>query len=260
MINYFQEEMPPPIVGMGQSWGGYPIMQTALFHPRLFTAVVALEPFLSIGGAPVTMQGTTALLMAKRRDRWSSREAARQALLKTPYYAAFDSDVFDRVMRYDLRDVPTETVPGQSQNSEHPPVTLTTPKAMEVATMIRPNPANHDDPTSEFDPNVDQSMIPGFHRVEPSLIQRRLGFIRPQTLYVFATESIVDKSGSYLEFLMQNTGTGRGGNGGRAKGAVASAIVKGATPSWAPLRNGHSTDSRYRFGPSNAIGKAEADC
>src|ERR1700749_1992219 len=47
MINTFPAEMPPPLVCMGQSWGGSPAVSTALLHPRLFAAVTALEPFLA---------------------------------------------------------------------------------------------------------------------------------------------------------------------------------------------------------------------
>lgn len=207
-------------------------MQTALFHPRLFTAVVALEPLLTAGEGKNNFNGITALSMAKRRDRWTSRQDARIALLKTRYYAAFDPEVFNRVVEHDLRDVPVEGVFSQCPKSQNPPVTLTTPKAMEVATMIRSNPkdssSDYNELVSDYDGNIDQFILPGFYRAEPTLIQQRLGSIKPQVLYVFATESPVDTKGSYLNYLVKHTGIKRGGNGGKTKNAVASVMVYGA--------------------------------
>ncbi len=46
MINYFQKQMPPPIFGMGESWGVGPMFMLSSWHPRLFTGILAIEPAL----------------------------------------------------------------------------------------------------------------------------------------------------------------------------------------------------------------------
>src|SRR5437868_5724178 len=63
LANTFQAEMPPPIVAMGQSWGGYPVLKAALLHPRLFAAIVALEPWVGNGGLHHSFAGDAATNM-----------------------------------------------------------------------------------------------------------------------------------------------------------------------------------------------------
>jgi pimeloyl-ACP methyl ester carboxylesterase len=225
LINTFQEEMPPPIIAIGQSFGGYPVMQAALMHPRLFTALVALEPSIASrassksGGS--NYHGATALAMAKRRDTWESREAARIALLKNPYFAAFDPEVFEKVMKHDLRDAPTAECPRA--------VTLTTPKALEAGSLLRPDPP----PTatgSERDPDFvpgTAAVLPGFYRTEPDRIQYKLQYLRPPVLYIFGTKSKMSYNGVFLQGLVEATGTGRGGSGGAAAGMVEGVWVEG---------------------------------
>ncbi|KAF2670598.1 alpha/beta-hydrolase [Microthyrium microscopicum] len=228
MVNSFQDEMPPPLVAIGQSYGGYPIVQAALIHPRLFTALVALEPML-VGGSSdaFSFAGITTRAMARRRDTWISREEARKALLKNPYYAAFDPAVFEKVMKHDLRDVSSSSsavVSGQT------PVTLTTPKMMEVTSMMRIIPSTDDKRPCAKDPDDEGEgaahILPGFYRTEPDIIQHRLGNVRPSVLYVFAENSTIPDHVGYQKWLIERTGTGRGGSGGPAAGMVEGAWVK----------------------------------
>lgn len=97
-------------------------------------------------------------LFANRKDTWSSREVARKHLLASPYYSSFDPRVFDRVIRYDLRDIPAGP-------NAPPAVTLTTPKTMELGTIMRPDP-----PLTGFPPAPDYRtktaedvIVPGFY-------------------------------------------------------------------------------------------------
>jgi pimeloyl-ACP methyl ester carboxylesterase len=199
--------MPPPLICIGQSWGGYPAISTALLHPRLFVAVIALEPFLvSDGGGGFA--GLRTALMARRRDVWASREGARKAMLRNPYYAAFDSAVFEQVVRWDLR---------LTGNGEE--VTLVTPKAMEVATMMRSEEGEPERQWTDFTGTKDQQIMKGFYRAEPTVIRPRLAEVRPPVLYVFATNSIVGKYG-YPEWLLEHTGSGEMGSGGVKKDMV----------------------------------------
>jgi pimeloyl-ACP methyl ester carboxylesterase len=215
--------MPPPIVAMGQSWGGYVVLQAALLHPRLFAAVVALEPWVGNGGSlKQSFAGDAATSMARRRDRWGSRAEAARALRATPYFAAFDADVFERVVRHDLRPV----APGAGPEDDGP-VTLVTPKAMEVATMMRAVPAPDDPDGGDFEGMVEQFVLPGFYRAEPVRMLEAVRNLRPPALFMFGTESPVGRS-MLRPYLLETVGTGELGSGGREKGLVADAWVEGA--------------------------------
>jgi len=209
--------MPPPIFCLGQSWGGTPVLITALLHPRLFAGIVALEPFLATGGEhthELGFAGLTAKMMARRRDRWPSRMAARTAMLQNPYFAAFDKDVFEKVVEHDLK--PT----GNGDE-----VTLVTPKAMEVVTMMRLMKGESNKTWTDWSGAADQQIGPGFYRAEPSDIALRLQDVRPPTLYVWATNSPVGRQ-DYIDLLVNNTGSGRLGSGGKRKGCVELVWVK----------------------------------
>jgi pimeloyl-ACP methyl ester carboxylesterase len=228
LVNHFQDEMPHPLIGIGQSWGGYPVFQAALYHPRLFTAVVGLEPFVSLGGPKkrnMSFAGVTVFAMAKRRDTWNSREEARKALLKNPYFQAFDPEVFELVMKHDFLELPRPV------GAKDTPVTLKTPKAMEVVTMMRLEPGQglcNEDSELEYDKDSPGEILPGFYRVEPQIMQPRLAKIRPAVLYCFGTDSTLPKKQDWLQELLKITGAGRGGNGGAATGNVEGVWIEGA--------------------------------
>ncbi|KAL8798708.1 MAG: hypothetical protein Q9200_007715, partial [Gallowayella weberi] len=94
MINHFQEHMPPPIIGIGQSWGAVTISTLAVWHPRLFSAIISMEPMFGLAYQAnvkdednVNMQiKRKTSLFVHRKDTWPSREAARKHLLANPYY------------------------------------------------------------------------------------------------------------------------------------------------------------------------------
>lgn len=223
LINTFQERMPPPIIGMGQSWGGYVPVSCALLHPRLFAGVVALEPFLAAlepslvieGGKRLGFAAITAKAMAKKKDTWKSRTEARTALLRSPYFARFDKDVFEQVIKYDLK------LTGNGGE-----VTLTTPKAMEAMMMMRMQDREKGRRWSDWGGKAERQIAPGFYRSEPDIIKHRLKDVRPPVLYVFASESIVGSA--YADWLVERTGTGEMGSGGAKKGKVELVWVEGS--------------------------------
>lgn len=64
-------------------------------RPRLFSGLVAVESVLGMGfHEKGDHRNHRVAMMAKCRDRWLSREEARKALLRSPYYASFDSGFF----------------------------------------------------------------------------------------------------------------------------------------------------------------------
>ena len=227
MINYFQEQMPSPIIGIGQSWGTVTVSMLAVWHPRLFSAIVSMEPMHGQYYDPenhrIKVQTErTASAMANRKDHWPSREAARDHLLSNPYYSAFDPRVFEQVVKYDLRDIP-------SDDHSSPAVTLTTPKTMELYTILRADP-----PLSNFPQAPDHKtktardiIVPGFYRGERSQYLESLQYLLPPVLYVWGTLS-GNANTEYSHDILQRTGTGLGGNGGVASGKVVEVFVEGA--------------------------------
>lgn len=231
MVNYFQTEMPPPIVGMGQSWGCAVIAMMSVFHPRLFNAIISMEPIFMTGYRlkkrkedihELPDKWHYSALMAKRRDVWPSREEARNLIAANPYHAAFDPRVFERIIKYDLRDLSSES--GSTKA-----VTLTTPKSMEVYSMMRPDPPfpGYPEAPDYQKRGKDTTVVAGFYRYEATEAFESLANVRPPVLYVWGTLSELHDS-DYAEGIVKQTGIGHMGGGGVAKGQVIEAFVDGA--------------------------------
>ena len=225
MVNTFQTLMPPPIVGIGQSWGCVTILMASIMHPRLFRSIVAIEPTFETAFQGYLDRNHYAVLMAKRRDTWPSCEAARNQLKASAYYAAFDARVFDRVIKYDLRDVEP---PLSSSNGAPTSVKLTTPKSMEVYTMMRPDPPLKGFPEAPdyAGREEDTRVIEGFYRGERTIVKNSLPYVLPSLLYVWAAKSPLSQPG-YRSRIVDRTGIGNGGNGGVKKGQVKETLVNG---------------------------------
>lgn len=230
MINHFQAQMPPPIVGIGQSWGAVGISMLAVWHPRLFAALVPIEPMfgqLYRDDTPENEKSKvqarrTAALLVGRKDTWPSREAARKHVLSNPVFSSFDPRVLKQVMKYDFRDIPSDTDTG-------PAVTLITPKTMETYTILRAIPPVPGLPVAPDyrTATVRDIIVPGFYRGERSQHLKSLQYLLPPTLYVWGTLSEYANT-EYSKDILQRTGTGLGGNGGVALGKVTEVMVEGA--------------------------------
>ena len=229
VINFFQEQMPPPLVAMGQSWGAVTIAGSSLMHPRLFAGIVLLEP--TFATSPVIRakdradkgidRSHRAVAMVKRQDVWPSLDSARERLRASPYYGAFDPRVFERVMKNDFRPASAATCAKFGSPNA---VTLVTPKSMEVATMMRPDPpldGHPEEPDLQSRPDeIDTTIIKGFYRGEVVKMYGDLPLILPSTLLVWAGKSLAKTE--YAREMTNRIGTGYGGNGGVATGHVKS--------------------------------------
>ncbi len=227
-VNHFQAQMPPPIYGIGQSWGCCNILMMSSFHSRLFAGMFMMEPTFETGhqlqtydqSAPMKNGEARPVLIARRRDVWPSRKEARVRLLKSPYYASYDPRVFERFIKYSLRDRPTPEQPDA--------VTLTTPKAQEIYTFCRPDP-----PFPGFTQAPDYKnrsketvLVPGFYRAEVMYFKRALRETYPPVLYLWGTISDIGNS-AYLERIINQTGVGDEGGGGVLAGQVVSKYIEG---------------------------------
>ena len=237
MVNSFQDEMVPPILGISQSWGSTYLLMASEMHPRLFDGLILVEPTLATDYKRKRDPRVT--WMMQRADWWPSREAAREAFLKLKYYRRFDPRVFERVMKYDLRDVepndpPFDKLEADSSVCTGLGVTLTTPKAQEVYTMMLDHP---DLPGyASVSPAVTKDtikMMPHFYRPELVSIPRMLASIYPPVLYIWGEFSdIANKppgGPGYRNFLLRTTGASDGGSGGSTKAKVGEAWVKAST-------------------------------
>ena len=188
-INHFQSAMKPPLIGIAHSLGAGQILTASSYHPRLFDAVVAIEPGVESGyDAPVSFpKAITVQLMlnARRRDDWPSREDACKQLRKSPLYAGWDARAFDLEMQYGLRDVNDADKKGNTR------VTLTTPNVMQLATDPRPDP-----PLQGRTPAADYAsryrnglVIPGFYRTEPRAVYEQLASLSNHILYISGKQS-----------------------------------------------------------------------
>ena len=237
LVNSFQDEMIPPILGISQSWGADYVLMASEIHPRLFDGLILVEPTFAVDyrvGIP-----RRAMWMMQRADWWPSRKIAREELLKTTYYRRFDPRVFEIVIKHDLRDV-TPDDPSFHKLGADPSsqvglgVTLTTPKAQEVYTMM----LDHLDlpgvsSTKESNETNAVEMTQEFFRPEYYSMKRLLLNAYPPILYVWGELSDIARKPpggpAYRNYLLQTTGASNAGSGGSAKGKVTETWIKGGT-------------------------------
>ncbi|KAI9708443.1 MAG: hypothetical protein M1820_003903 [Bogoriella megaspora] len=238
MINTFQQEITPPIIGIGQSWGGAYLLEASDLHPRLFDGLILVEPTVATGYGRDKNKRVT--WMMERQDWWPSREAAESSLRKLKYYQRFDPRVFERVIKYDIRDVtPNDPSFDHSATDSGFPivglgVTLTTPKAQEVYTMMQEH-LEHPGQISIL-PNKatpEETVMPRFYRAEGIMMKKILPNVLPPVLYAWGKSSdlaIGPNAGlSYRKMLLETTGSADCGSGGQAKGKVREVWVDDST-------------------------------
>lgn len=219
MINHFR--MPRPLVGIGHSFGACALTKLSLFHPRLFSSLVLIDPVIATHH-PTMLDSylTPPVMSSKRRDTWPSREAAAAAFKKSRFYQSWNPRVFDRWITYGLM----ERTPGS------PEVTLTTTKHQEVFTFARPS---YHAVTEDGKSIKDMDLVPDMdlrhgpmtpiYRPEPGMVFSQLPFLRPWVLWIFGGTSYMSMEFQRNEKVDQ-TGIGIGGSGGAAAGRVSSVV------------------------------------
>lgn len=194
-------------------------------HPSLFQALVLVDPVIQRGNPSKEL----ALPTTYRRDWWSSRQEALQKFQSNPFYQAWDPRVLEKWVEYGLRDTPTELYPQTNENGQQP-VTLTTTKAQELFTFLRPTYIDKRSGLPRGTPHgeVHPSEIDDFpfYRPEPAHIFRHLPELNPSILYVFGENSQFSAPTARQEKI-QATGTGLGGNGGVSTGRVKDVVLPG---------------------------------
>lgn len=245
MINMFRKEMPKPLVGIGHSMGATNIVQLAIYHPRLFSAIICVEPILNKDHKG--MNFAPAYWLTERNDVWASREAAaagnkKSGLLKTwdpRVVKAFDCHGFRELPTLLYPEVPTRAMAEQVVKDRTKPVTFATTKHHDVRSFSRDCFPRPGEPLSEFQPS--RSTHPDISKAEhfqhqqpvyrPEAVQVfcQLRFLRPPCLYVYGNNStVIGSSPTGRADKLETTGTAVGGSGGAAAGAVAESILEKA--------------------------------
>ena len=235
MINHFRHQMPRPLVGIGHSMGGQELTHLALFHPRLFSLLILIDPVIipaKDSGGNASIAQALSKRSAVRRDIWSSRAEAATAFRKNRIYQRWDHRVLDRWMQYSLRDLPTLLYPeSPSKDGTQIPVTLKTTKHQEVLTFMRPSfkgrttsPVQQPDRKThaDLDPNI--GAYP-FYRPEAMQTAGQLPHIRPPVLYLFGGRSEISPE-SWRRQRLEMTGKGVGGSGGAKHGQVSGHVLE----------------------------------
>jgi pimeloyl-ACP methyl ester carboxylesterase len=118
-----------------------------------------------------------------------------------------------------LRNIPTEAYPDLPED-ETTPVTLTTTKAQEVWTYLRPayNPHSPNDPLSFKEMRTDDVLDPKFpfYRPESAQTFRQLPDVKPSVLYIFGSKSPLSPPEA-RKAKIDTTGSGAAGSGRTAE-------------------------------------------
>jgi pimeloyl-ACP methyl ester carboxylesterase len=158
-----------------------------------------------------------------RRDLWPSRKVAAESFAKSKFYQAWDPRVLDLWLKHGLRELPTEIYPNSQGEGTEKPVTLTTTKAQEVWTYMRPayNPNSPNDELLFEGMHPDDVLEPTypFYRPESAWIFRQLPDVKPNALYIFGSKSPFSTPEARKE-KVERTGSVVGGGGKKAQEVV----------------------------------------
>ncbi|GAA5820525.1 hypothetical protein JCM11251_003029 [Rhodosporidiobolus azoricus] len=93
------------IVGIGHSLGGGATAYASTALPSLFSSVIFVDPVLpKAEGPPRPMEKlTTGALI--RREKWKTRQEAKEGFEKKPFFQAWDRKVLDGYIEFGLKDV-----------------------------------------------------------------------------------------------------------------------------------------------------------
>jgi hypothetical protein len=94
------------IVGLGHSVGGCGMTYASSAIPSLFSSIILLDPVLPPENS-VSRKGrqfmTSGALV--RREKWGSREEAKEGFLKKEFFRMWDPRALDRYIEFGLREV-----------------------------------------------------------------------------------------------------------------------------------------------------------
>ncbi|CAZ80266.1 unnamed protein product [Tuber melanosporum] len=167
MVNQRPRDFPPPIIGIGHSFGGQAIARISFIHPSLFTSILLLDPIIEENAKPPNPHPS--VLSAKRQDVWPSMAEAEKYVRSRTFYKTWDPRVLEIYLAIGFRPLPTPIYPDKAG------VTLTTTKHQEVYTFIR------------HDKSFQNSAQLG--REEPDATSRLMSLVTPPLMYLVGENS-----------------------------------------------------------------------
>nr|POE92329.1 abhydrolase domain-containing protein mpah [Quercus suber] len=218
MANAFRQHMVRPIVGLGHSMGATQAVGTAHFHPRLFEALVLIDPALTSSFAPTI--GAMLGFAFSKPDAYASRQDAETAVRRNPLFKTWDPRVVQRYLDTAFHTAPTTAIPDGRVKPK------TTP-AVEASSLTRANPDHlgvaHPltDVERALHPNLDPAapLTGPVQNPHTRIAWSWLPSLRPATFYLLGAGSQVCPRDE-LAARTQRTGIDVGGSGGGARVAA----------------------------------------
>lgn len=214
----------------------------SLFHPRLFTSLAFVEPYIGTGDYP----GVEKLLQLStlKRDTWPSRAVAIEKARKV--FKRWDPRVFELWAKHGYRDLPATSTADSvtEQNGKDtptpPPVTLATTKHQETLMYARLAPNNDYAARGYDEPWYPQTELvlsgmksQDWHltcRAEASLSDKMVVYLRPSVLYVSGSRSDHCRNGRHKR-LAEKTGTAFGEGARMSRNRVQHIVIEKASHS-----------------------------
>lgn len=217
IIHHFRDSITGPIVGVGHSMGGNNLINLSLMHPRLFSALILLDP----GVHPVHRNPQiiyTAQLSVGRRTNWPSRSEAMSAFKKSKMIQSWEPRVFESWMRYGIRDVP----------GENGAVELVTTRDQEMFTFVRFDRSRIEQDVTSTDAKYLEQIDtePYFARASANVSFYNLRKLQPSTLFVHGGDSAVSPP-SVRKARIDATLAGRARNDGELSRGVDEVLLDG---------------------------------
>lgn len=211
----------------------------SLFHPRLFTSLVFVEPYIGTGDYPDVEK--LLQLSTLKRDAWPSRAVAVEKARKV--FKRWDPRVFELWTKYGYRDLPAtstaDSVNEQNRN-DTPPVTLATTKHQETLMYARLAPNNNHAAHGYDEPWFPQTELvlsgmksQDWHltcRAEASLSDKMVVYLRPSVLYASGSRSEHCRNRRHKR-LAEKTGTAFGDGARMSRNRVQHIVIEKASHS-----------------------------
>lgn len=226
MINTFRTEMRRPIVAVGHSMGGTQAVAASFFHPRIFEALVLMDPPMTMKYAPTLPQMLQ--FNMRKPEKFRSHQEASKFVQKSPFFKGWDKAVVQRYIETAFHDGPTVL------NPEPESVKLKTHPHAEARTLVRAN-VKHawvvgdmtdDQRYTHPDVHKDSPLTGPLYMPHTRQAYGFLGSLRPPVQFVLGKGSQICPK-EEIEHRVRFTGTLSGGSGGIDAGNVESVTVKG---------------------------------
>ncbi|KAJ9605652.1 hypothetical protein H2200_009501 [Cladophialophora chaetospira] len=202
MINYFQSDMRPPLVGFGQSWGAVVLTMAASLSPRLLQALILSEPVFENGWHHVHNNAGTrritgtgaASSIAKRQRYFPNRAAFLETVGRAKIWKGYDGRVLQQILNYDYRDL------------DDGRVELVTPPSQTLGYFLMPSP-----PLKGFPENEDYATRteetnwpPGFYSAQGGVGKRALASLNCPMLFLWETKGPFISDEGYRRRLLES--------------------------------------------------------